>query len=173
MTAAIAIEGRKILFSYSNGASPTSRNLQQLVDATFTDLNRAVTWDHLGQSRAALDEIYHECTESNWDGYGALPVAEPAYDEAVRFLEALPSWLPIPEIVPEPSGEIGFEWNLGKNQVFVVSVNGTNRITYAGLLGTGNKAHGTELFDGSIPQTIIDHLTRICPPDTTSGELKG
>ncbi|MFZ0255782.1 MAG: hypothetical protein WAN46_09070 [Gammaproteobacteria bacterium] len=165
MTAAVAIQDRKIFPAqpYSTGTSETSRRLQKIFESNIADLSRAVTWDPLGKSRASLDEIYHECAESNWDGYGALPVAEPAYDEAVRFLAALPSWLPIPELVPEPSGEIGFEWNFGKNRVFAASVNGTNLITYAGLLGKGNKAHGTEVFDGSIPQTLINHIVRICP----------
>ncbi len=169
MTATVAIPDRKVFLarSYSTGASETSRRLQGIFEETVASLRRAVTWDRLGHPLAALHEIYHECAEENWDGYGASPIAEAAYDEAVRFLTALPSWLPAPEIVPEPSGEIGFEWNFGKNQVFVASVNGTNLITYAGLLGKGNKAHGTEVFDGSIPQTLIDHISRICPANTT------
>jgi hypothetical protein len=138
---AIAIYDRSTFLtrSYSTGSSEASQKLQKL------------------------------CYEGNWDGYGALPVSQATYDEAVRFLNALPSWLPTPEIVPEPSGDIGFEWNFGKNRVLAASVNGTNRITYAGLLGTGNKAHGTEVFDGSIPQALVDHISRISPKVAASG----
>jgi hypothetical protein len=168
---AIAIFDRSTFLtrSYSTGSSEASQKLQKLYDDTVVSLRKSVTWNYLGNALDALRETYQECYEGNWDGYGAHPVLQATYDEAVRFLNALPSWLPTPEIVPEPSGDIGFEWNFGKNRVFVASVNGTNRITYAGLLGTGNKANGTEVFDGSIPQALVDHISRISPKVAASG----
>ena len=168
---AIAISSRMTALPnpYSTGASDASRNLQRLFGDAVDSLRKSVTWDYLSGVRAALKEIYLECSEAGWDGYDALPVTQETYDEAVRFLSALPSWLSMPEIVPEPDGDIGFEWNFGKNRLLVASVDGTNRITYAGLLGTGNKAHGTEVFDGSIPQTLIDHVSRICPRIAAAG----
>ena len=110
-----------------------------------------------------LDEIYRECSKEDWDGYGALPVSQKAYHEAIRFLKAWPLSLPVPELGPEPEGDIGFEWNFGKNKVFAMSVHGINSITYAGLLGADNKTHGTEAFDGAIPQEIINKILRIHP----------
>ena len=162
---AVAIHDRSHFFShsYSTGSSDASQKLQKLYEDAVVSLRKSVTWDYLGDSFDALISTYQECSEQNWDGYDALPVSQATYDEAVRFLNALPSWMPTPKIVPEPSGDIGFEWNFGKNRVLAASVSGTNRITYAGLLGTGNKAHGTEVFDGSIPQTLVDHITRIYP----------
>lgn len=162
---AIAIPSRTtaLPYFYSTGASDTSRNLQRLYKDAVASLRKSVTWDYLGGVLAALKETYQECSEEGWDGYGARPVTQETYDEAIRFLSALPSWLPAPEIVPEPDGDIGFEWNFGKNRMLAVSVDGTNRITYAGLLGTGNKSYGTEVFNGSIPQTLVDHVSRICP----------
>jgi len=168
---AIAIPGRTAVlpYSYSTGASDASKNLQRLYEDAVTSLRKSVTWDYLSSVRAALKETYQECSEEGWDGYGALPITQETYDEAVRFLSALPSWLPAPEIVPEPDGDIGFEWSFGNNRVLAASVDGTNRITYAGLLGTGNKAHGTEVFDGSIPQTLVEHISRICPRVAATG----
>lgn len=168
---AIAIHDRSSFRarSYSTGSSEVSQRLQKLYEDAVVSLRKSVTWNYLGDALEALRETYQECYEENWDGYGALPVSQATYDEAVRFLNALPSWLPTPEIVPEPDGDIGFEWNCGKNRMLAASVNGTNRITYAGLLGTGNKAHGTEVFDGSIPQTLVDHISRICPKVAAAG----
>jgi len=162
---AIAIQNRPAIrpYPYSTGSSDASRSLQKLYEYTVTSLRKSVTWNYLGGVLAALKETYKECSEDGWDGYGALPITQETYDEAVRFLNAMPSWLPMPEIVPEPNGDIGFEWTFGKNHTLVASVDGTNRITYAGLLGIGNKSHGTEVFDGSIPQTLISHISRICP----------
>jgi len=162
---AIAIHDRptSLTRSFSTGSSEASQNLQKLYEDTVVSLRKSVTWNYLGGVIVILKETYQECSEDGWDGYGALSITQETYDEAVRFLNALPSWLPTPEIVPEPNGDIGFEWTFGKNRTLVASVDGTNRITYAGLLGTGNKSHGTEVFDGSIPQTIISHISRICP----------
>jgi len=162
---AIAVRDRPTFLnsSYSTGSSEASLGLQKLYEDTVVSLRKSVTWNYLGNVLDTLRETYQECYEENWDGYNALPISQATYDEAVRFLNALPSWLPIPEIVPEPSGDIGFEWNFGKDRILAASVNGTNHITYAGLLGTGNKAHGTEVFDGSFPQILVDHISRICP----------
>ena len=161
---AIAFSNRITLsfYPYNTGTSETSNNLQKVIEDDIIRLRKAETWDHPGRVLSELKKIYQEYSEKDWDGYGALPISQQAYHEAVRFLEALPlSWLPTPEVGPEPEGDIGFEWNFGKNRTFVVSINGTNIITYAGLLGTGNKTHGTEVFDGSIPQTIVNNIARI------------
>ena len=161
---AIAISSRitSSFYPNNNGTSEASNDLQKVFEDCFIRLRRAETWDHPVKVLSDLKKIFREYFEKDWDGYGALPISQEAYHEAVRFLVALPlSWLPTPEVVPEPEGDIGFEWNFGKNRIFVVSINGTNIVTYAGLLGTGNKTNGTEVFDGSIPQTIVNNISRV------------
>ena len=172
---AIAISNRSSpsFYPYNTGASEASNFLQKVFEDDVIRLRRAETWGNPVRVLTELKKIYEEYSEKDWDGYGALPINQEAYHEAVRFLEALfLSWLPTPEVGPEPEGDIGFEWNYGKNRIFVVSINGTNIITYAGLLGTGNKTHGTEVFDGSIPQTIVNNISRIIP-GTDSTEYSG
>lgn len=130
------------------------------------NLSKAVTRNypsiHPGAFNALM-ETYKECCEESWDGYGAVPISQATCSEAVRFLDALPSWIPAPEIVPEPDGYIGFEWRRGKYWTVVASVDGTNHIIYAGIFGTGDKSHGTELFDGSIPKALADQISRLKP----------
>ena len=109
----------------------------------------------------AVIQTYQECCEENWDGYDALAVSPAVLFEAIRFICALPQRLPSPEIVPEPTGDIGFEWNYGKNLIFIASVSGTKLVDYAGLFGTGEETHGTEVFDGSIPPVLIGHISRV------------
>jgi len=109
----------------------------------------------------SLDEVFDECSEEGWDGYDALPITKYAYIEAKRLIESLPlTSFPIPEVVPEPSGEIGLEWYREARQVFVASVSGRNEIVYAGLLGV-NKLHGTEYFGNSLPSIILENLKRL------------
>ena len=90
-----------------------------------------------------LLEVFEESCKANWDGYGALPVTEETYQEAVQLIDLLPRSIPLPEIAAEPAGEIGFEWYKDKNKVFVISVKGDKVITYAGLFWK-DKIHGTE-----------------------------
>jgi len=118
----------------------------------------------LGQSDKAirsLDKEFDECSVEGWDGYDALPITKSTYNEAKRLIESLPlTTFPIPEVVPEPSGEIGLEWYREERQVFVASVSGRNEIVYAGLLGV-NKLHGTEYFGYSLPSVILENLKRL------------
>ncbi len=109
----------------------------------------------------SLDNVFDECSEEGWDGYDALPITKYAYIEAKRLIESLPlTSFPIPEVVPEPSGEVGLEWYREERQVFVASVSGRNAIVYAGLLGV-NKLHGTEYFGDSLPSIILENLKRL------------
>ena len=137
-------------------------NLKKYYDKEVSELRRAETLGRLDDAFQSLDEMFLDCLEEGWDGYDALPLNEAAYFEARKFIESLPliSSIPMPEIIPEPNGDIGFEWSKGKRQVFVVSVSGSNEIVYAGLFGT-NKTHGVEYFGDSLPSMIIENLIRL------------
>jgi hypothetical protein len=114
--------------------------------------------------RSSLQElfsVYRECSEENWDGEGAAAVSVRTYQEAIKFLCSLPLTVSAPEVIPEPSGAIAFQWRKGPYFVFVASVNGTQRTSYAGLFGKGTTTYGTEDFSDAIPETIIGNLYRL------------
>lgn len=122
---------------------------------------RSVTFgSSLDEILASLFAVYKECAEADWDGYGAAPITADAHEEAKRIITLLPSSLRMPEIVAEPTGEIGLEWRRGRGQIFVMSVSGRHQINYAGLF-SGNKIHGSEYFDETLPSLVIDHLRRV------------
>ncbi|MCG6551799.1 MAG: hypothetical protein L7F77_05685 [Candidatus Magnetominusculus sp. LBB02] len=112
------------------------------------------------QMCAALQDMYKECSIENWDGQGAQAITNSAFKEAQMVIDALPSSIPTPVMVAEPTGDIGFEWYRGKGQVFVISVSGDRRITYAGLV-VGNKVHGEEHFDSTLPMAVIQNIMRL------------
>jgi len=114
----------------------------------------------LDEVLTSLLEVYKECSSADWDSYGAVGVTSDAYEEAKRIIDLLPSSIQMPEIVAEPTGEIGFEWRGGRGRIFIMSVNGRHRISYAGIFD-GNKTHGSEHFEETLPSVVIEHLRRL------------
>lgn len=106
-------------------------------------------------------DIYKECVEDNWDGYDAKRVSVGAYLEAMKLAELLPSEIPLPEVSPEPSGDIAFEWYKGKRFLLVLSVEGNNTINYAGLFGSTNRIYGSEYFSDELPTRVLKMIQRL------------
>lgn len=125
------------------------------------DLKGTIDWTDLALEE--LEKVYEECSEANWDGYGAMPISRETYSEARKLLRMMPSSLPRPDISAEPDGEITFEWYKEKYSVFVISVGSDNLITYAGLFGESNKIHGTEYFADELPEIICHCIRRLFP----------
>lgn len=109
-----------------------------------------------------LNEIYEECSKEDWDGYGANPISFDAIQEAKRFIQLLPYKLPQPEVVPEPTGEVGLEWYKDKDSTFVISFNGRKTLAYAGIFGS-KKIHGTTYFEDLIPLIIYEEIKKLIP----------
>lgn len=108
-----------------------------------------------------LYRIYRECCESDWDSEGSEPINEQTFLEALTLLDQLPPDLPLPEIMPEPAGNVAFEWYKGKKNIYVISVGGKNHIEYAGLFGAHSKTYGAEYFSGELPELILSHIIRL------------
>jgi hypothetical protein len=110
-----------------------------------------------------LDEVYDECSEKDWDGYGAEAITAKAYNEAKIILNIIPTSYPEPEITPEPGGGIGIEWYKGEGESFIISVDGSKVMVYAGLFGKNNETYGNESFRNTIPRVIFEFLDRLYP----------
>lgn len=148
-------------FCFSSFATPPSggelcNEIQRLLD--YPD--KSVTEQQHKQVAEKLSEVFKESSTEDWDGYGAKPVSIRAFFEALKLLELLPSSLPLPDILAEPSGEIGFEWYKNSKYTFVISIAGDNLLTYAGIFGEYNKIHGTEFFGDRLPIIIIKLIQR-------------
>lgn len=149
------------------GVSAESKEVRkQIRDATLHLEDSVASQGRIAQKRTAIAELVRtvrECAKPDWDGYGADPVRPEAFMEAVRFLGQLPVGLPNPEIEALANGEIALEWHKRIGQSFIVSLSGESMISYAGLLGPGAKAHGTEYFFGEIPAPVLQNLLRLFP----------
>ncbi len=108
-------------------------------------------------ARLDLDPCYRE---SNWNGEGADPVPDAAFEEARAFLYKFPPTLPLPEVVTEPDGYLGLEWYANKRLLYVISFNGQGALSCSGLIGQ-TKIYGTYYMDDGIPSEILRTIARI------------
>lgn len=143
-----------------NGFGADHVQLNKYFDDIVAELKKSITLGGKTDVLQSLEDLFKECSETGWDGNEASPITEDAYLEARRLINNLPINLRMPEVVPEPSGEIGLEWSKGKDRVFVLSLSGRNEIVYAGLFGM-NKVHGVEYFGDTVPSTILENLRRL------------
>jgi hypothetical protein len=144
------------------GFSAEVIKLNEILERDLSEIRKGETLGRQLDMLQILDNLWEECSVAGWDGYGALPIGREVYLEAKKLIMSLPvvSFIPMPEIVPEPSGEIAFEWSKGRRRTFIASVGGNNEIVYAGLFGL-NKTHGAEYFGDSLPVILIENLRRL------------
>lgn len=145
----------------SEGVGPDASAVADLIGRVCVHLWEALTVRHVAESGSAeLAAVAKDASAPNWDGYGARAIDPRAYQEAERFLSALPTTTPVPEISVDPDGEVAISWNLDPNWVFSVSIGPAGRLSYAGLFGM-SKAYGTEWFFNEIPEAILDNIARV------------
>ncbi|HWP90751.1 MAG TPA: hypothetical protein VNN20_00935 [Thermodesulfobacteriota bacterium] len=112
-----------------------------------------------------LEEIRISCHQDNWDGYGANAISYETYlgaREVIHMLNSAFLNVPMPEITPEPDGDIAFEWNDGHGRTFLFSIDDNQTLTYAGIFGAG-KTHGFEILGDFLPGVVIYNLKRLFP----------
>jgi hypothetical protein len=100
-------------------------------------------------------KIWQECLVEGWDGYDAKPVEERILENLIQFVDALDKDIPIPELCPEPDGEIAVEW-YGKNKSTIsISIGVGDIINYAAIFPDQLKANGTDSLKNE-DKTIIE-----------------
>lgn len=147
----------------SPGVGEESQTIEELLDEEIASrINETGLWQKRFADLAdSMSTVLSECSESNWDGYGAMPISEEAVHEAMYFISQLPSYFPIPGVVPEPDGDLGLEWYHDPGNQLVLTFSGKNIVTFAGIFEGVNKTYGSELFIDSIPVLITQILRRL------------
>lgn len=115
-------------------------------------------WRYLANT--AIENAAREAESDNWDGGGAKALAPAAKLYAQSLVDVLPAYLPEPDTVPEPDGDLALIWDLGRNAVFSLSISGSGMIHYAGVIGEGegNRRHGVAEFQGETPPAVAKAL---------------
>lgn len=141
------------------GVSEAAEIIQEVVRKVLDSFVSSATGQRrLGDPFGALEAIYEECAALNWDGEGALPVSTATFEEAGNLLLTLPTTVPVPELFPERSGRIAFEWYKRPDYIYVLSTGGTKELEFAALFGQGYEIHGKCPFSDALPSMILQHL---------------
>ena len=154
-TAALSRSGTAV----SREAAVVRQNATKVVEraeqsvALFGVKSRALT---------ALASTVSECSEENWDGYGALPVERRALELAVEIIRSIPDGLPMPEFAIEPDGSVSMDWMPTPRRTFTLSLGKNSRIPYAWVDGTDHGHGVVRLEDGRIPARLIGEIQSIC-----------
>jgi len=114
-------------------------------------------------AQEALTAAYIAAQVDGWDGPDSKRVEPSTYVYADQFLRLLPSSASLPDITVDRDGEILFEWDQGRRQVFSISVGRDGTLTFAGLFGH-TKIHGTEHLREALPSVISGCLERVSAP---------
>jgi hypothetical protein len=145
----------------THGASETARYVAYEAEEGRRRLQESYAFGMAG--KGVLSELFQtvqECRDPNWDGYGAEPVSDAAYDFAQQFLKALPLGTIAPSIGADPDGHLTVEWYRSPRRTLSVSISPEGELHYAALIGLA-KAFGTEPFFGEAPKAIVDLIHRV------------
>lgn len=107
-----------------------------------------------------LNEVRVEAACPGWDGHGARPINFDAYLQARRFLEALPTTTPPPEVSADPDGEVSLDWIFGPRKALTLSIGANGRCSYAWIRGK-RTSRGTEWLDDEVPTNILNALAQL------------
>lgn len=80
---------------------------------------------------------------------------------AQRFLLALPSSVPSPELDLDSDGEITFDWKGKGGRLLTVSLCGDGQVSYAARISAYDKEHGTKRFADAIPKVVLELVHQV------------
>jgi hypothetical protein len=145
----------------SNAVSNDAGTLRRFVEDAWELLADSLAVSNTASAGIGeLNRASEMARAANWDGYGARPLDQRAYAAAVRFLQALPTTTPVPDVGVDPDGEVDVMWHVEPRRTFSVSIGPSGRLTYSGLYGDA-QSYGAEWFLNEIPKAILLNLARI------------
>ena len=144
------------------GVSDDARRLSDRMREVVDELLESFT---LGRGyRQVVDELREAVLEADEDFVGP---DERTIAFALRFLEAFPTYLAVPEVGVDVDGDIFFEWIMGPRRRFNVAIQGSGTVTYAGIVGPA-RFYGREVFDDEIPSAVVAGFHRTLEAATTT-----
>jgi len=166
------IQGKYARVSWKDirSSTPATNPASMKVDAQIYDLVTGTTPNSIQRE---FGSSYIAWLEDDWDGEGALPISTQVIANVNEFLFAIRDANMQPEIAPEADGYIQLEWYQSKNCLFSLSFGPSNILSYSGIFGEGRRVYGADEIREGVPDSIWDHIQRICaaPADRIGADL--
>jgi hypothetical protein len=145
----------------SRSASTTGCEVRQILSKSVDHFRGSWTYGEPWRTVIAeLASLYAECTRTNWDGYGALPLRSEVFQVAAGFAASIPFDVPMPEISASAQGDISFEWAQNSRRIISVAVSDNGEIHFAALNGH-RRTYGSFPFDGSFDLQLHDLIRTV------------
>jgi hypothetical protein len=127
-----------------------------LIDAGAQRRRNEFRFSVLGHQEAfdELAEVYDECRQAGWDGYGANAVEQESLRRAYVLIQSLPLGFPRPSISAQPDGQLTMEWYRTPTRTLSLSIDPDGFIHYAGLFGAEKHFGTVPLLDG-LPERLL------------------
>ena len=156
-----------VAISYAGSSFWASHTDRLVSEESYKELkHESHLWDRFSTERESrmnavreLRVLFDETSEDNWDCHGGKAIDWRSIENAARLLVSFPFNIPVPDISPDPAGEVTFEWYRAPHHMVSMSIGANNELTYAGLFGI-NSTHGEERFDDEVPMEILQLITR-------------
>jgi len=142
----------------AGGVSEESRMIRERLGKYLAERRRPISFAWRDLLLGEVGEIIRTCSNEGWVGSDAEPISRESGLRATHLIGLLPEGIQAPNIVPEPTGDIGLEWFRGNEKHFTLSITGPAMV-YAGIFGGSRKKYGEERFFGELPDEIMDILT--------------
>lgn len=147
----------------TNGVSSEAFTVANATESTLQQINDTVS--STPRSVSVINQllrVQQECSSDNWDGYGACRVDPRTLDNAKGFMGDLDTFLPAPDICPEPDGEVALEWFGDLGSTISISIGIGDIVSYAAIFPDQHKVNGTDSLeneDKGIIETYIRKVT--------------
>ncbi|MPZ19384.1 MAG: hypothetical protein GEV06_15930 [Luteitalea sp.] len=89
------------------------------------------------------------------------------FGQMIDLLAILPPEIPLPEIVVESENQIGLDWDEGSRRVLTLTVDDTQYVGFAALIGH-EPLYGRVPLAGQIPETVAYLFRRLYPSSILS-----
>lgn len=113
------------------------------------------------EAKSQIWQIANECNQTDWDGYGAIPISISAACLAEDFIRDLPDVLVLPEFAPDPDGSISLDWMASKHRFLSLSAGDRGVFAYAWINGSNRGRGVVKIGSSGIPQSLVSLIIEI------------
>lgn len=154
---------KEVVNTFSNsGISKPANDLNKFAENVMGHfLNVSYNLRKYDPVYSEIMEVIVENCKPGWDGHDAKALSVSLLPKALKLSKKLDQFNTLPEITPEPDGEIALEWFGNDGSTFSISIGKDNKLRYAGLFPHNNKVYGVEDLDSPNEKILSGYIQKV------------